>query len=244
MKFILHISLLLLVPFLAIAEGRPHALDGIWIDSWHDTKIKVRENHRTIEIKGLQSRGWTTFRVDRRGRYKDRIGNTIEINNIHNLEYRSVCGRERIRFNKKGHSHNRHRCTRACDYNATSNHYSSSWSYGNNHNENRRDNSRIEMQGNTRYSNSARDDSYRSGYDDEDSERYFVREIDEYIDIRRSNTEIRAKRQGGDWVTYRQNRLRKNQYLDQNGNSYLEGYGGALTWISKSEKVRLNLTKK
>lgn len=244
MKFILHISLLLLVPFLAIAEDRPHSLDGIWIDSWHDTKIKVRENHRTIEIKGLQGRRWTTFRADRRGRYKDRNGNTIEINNVHDLEYRSVSGRERIRFIKKGHSPNHHSCNRACVYSDGVDHYSSSWSYGNSRNENRRDNRRIEYRGNTRNSISDRDDSYRSGYDDEGSERYFVREIDEYIDIRRSSNEVRAKRQGGEWITYRQNPLRKNQYLDNNGNSYIEGYEGDLTWLSENEKVRLNLTRR
>jgi hypothetical protein len=80
-------------------------------------------------------------------------------------------------------------------------------------------------------------------YDNELSGKYHVREIDEYVTINRTRYGLKAKRGKDNWIEYTQNRNRKNEYVDQNGNKYLVKSDDALTWKNRKGTISLNLKK-
>ena len=116
MKRILHFSLLLLVPFLLNADHGRDRLNGKWISPYFDKQIRLKVKRHEIKIKGIDHRGWTIFQPIGRNRFEDCDGNTVRINNIHDMLYRSICG-ERIKFVKKGHIHHNHLCNNSCNIN-------------------------------------------------------------------------------------------------------------------------------
>jgi len=243
MRRIIYLSLLLVIPFLVKADHGRNSLNGKWISPFHGSQIKLKVKRSKIRVKNLTRRGWTTFRPAQRGTFYDQDGNMIRLRNRHELIYRSNCSSNRVRFVKKGHNHHNHNCSSACsigydffDYderNQADDYYGNfddnGWNqqyddYG--YNRNRNTYQSADIRG-----TSSRIDG-----------KYYVREIDEVVVIRRTNDGLRAKRGNRDWVYYRQNRLRKNEYVDISGNTYLVRSDGSVRWRSRSGKVTLNLS--
>lgn len=250
MKRILHLSLLLIVPFLLHADHGRDRLNGKWLSPYFDKEIKLRVKRHEIKVKGLNHRGWTTFVPVRRNLFEDCEGNTVKINNIHDLVYRSSCG-ERITFVKKGHLHHNHTCSAGCSidndyflyddgYNDSYDDYYGEYSgyddyYGSADNSNEyRYNRRDRRNRNRRLS------STRNRIDG----RYFVRELDEYVILENTRNGLKAKKRNGDWVTYSQNRNRKNEYIDDRGNKYLIRRDGSITWSNRDRSKFMNLERR
>lgn len=253
MKRIIYLSLLLVIPFLVTADHVRDRINGKWISPFHGKVIKVKVKRHEVRIKNLTRNGWSTFRPTRRGKFIDRHGNSIRIKNVHELTYRSNCGDQRIRFVKKGHVHHNHVCNSACGinreyftyqngdniYNHEYGNYSSNDSYDDYENNDYGRNSGYTNNQEDRWSNrnDNRSNSQRL------QGRYFVREINEYVIIEDTRYGIRAKRGNREWVNYRQNRNRKNEYLDSKGNRYNVRSDKSLYWKNKSGSISLNLTK-
>ena len=247
MTRIIYLSLLLVIPFLASAEHGRDILNGKWISPFHRTEIKVKVKRNEVRIKNLTKRGWTSFRPVDRGMFTDRVGNTIRLKNVHELTYRSNCGSDRIRFVKKGHIHHNHVCTNSCrlgyDY------FSHTDNYNNHGNDGYGNHSEYNRYGDDYYGyNHDRDDRWSSQENRTSNNRrlngkYFVREIDEYIIIEDTRDGLRAKRGNKDWVNYKQNKYRKNEYIDNRGNRYLIRTDRSITWRNKSGSISLNLAK-
>jgi len=252
MKRIIYLSLLLVIPFLVHADHGRDRLNGKWISPFHGNTIKLRVKRNKIRVKNLVRRGWTNFRPSYRGTFEDRNGNSIRINNVHELIYRSSCGRERIRFVKKGHVHHNHVCSASCeigqdyfdfidgcssDYSSNDNYYNDGYgSYNDRYNNYDRYGNYDEYGGRWSERNSDRNSRRLNG-------EYFVREINEYVSVQSTRNGLRAKRGNRDWVNYRQNRYRKNEYIDDNGNKYLIRSNGDLTWKNNRGTVSLNLSR-
>ena len=245
MKRIVYLSLLLALPFLLHADNRGrNRLNGKWISPYYNTQIKIRVKRHEIKVRGLSRRGWTYFTPIRRNVFEDCRGNRIRLKNIHELVYVNRFRGERIRFVKRGHRNHNHVCNSRCnidhdffaypDYDGwghgQGDGYYEDWGYGDGF----RDRGRNE--------NRNRNGSFSSN-NRMDGE-YFVRELDEYVTINSTRNGLRAKRKDGKWVNYSQNRYRKNEYVDKNGNKYLVRSDGDITWKSKNGNISLNLQKK
>ena len=245
MKRMIYLCLLLVVPLFLQADHGRDRINGKWISPYFGTKIKIKVKRHQIRVKGLSRRGWTHFSPVRRGVFKDCQGNRLVFNNIHELVYHNRFRGERIRFVKKGHNCPGHSCATSCsfgdDYFTYPDYYDD---YGN-------DGYGYDGWGyddSWDYDNSWRNGGGRRHGDPRNSNQgfggqYHVREIDEYVTINRTRNGIRAKRGNGNWVSYRQNRYRKNEYVDNKGNKYLMRSDGSLTWKSRDGKVSLNLEK-
>ncbi len=252
MKRIIYLSLLLVIPFLVSAEHGRDKLNGKWISPFHGKEIKVTVKRHEVRIKNLTRRGWTTFRPGRRGTFVDRTGNAIRISNVHELTYRSNCGDERIRFVKKGHQHHNHVCNGGCsignDYFSYTDRHGGHGGHGghDNNNDNYSDYGGYDNY-NGYSSNNNRDDRWSTRNENRSNSRikgrYFVREINEYIVIEDTRNGLRAKRGNRDWVNYKQNPYRKNEYIDEKGNRYQVRSDRSLFWKNKSGSTSLNLTK-
>lgn len=241
MKRIFYLSLLLTIPFLLHADHGRKRLNGKWISPYFDTQIKIKVKRHELKVKGLSTRGWTYFTPIRRNVFEDCVGNRIKLKNMHELVYINRYRGERIRFVKKGHNHHNHHCSSACNvghdfftyqdygdyYGDYGGGYYSDYDYeydGWRDRDNRGDRDR-------RYSTNRLDGKYH------------VREIDEYVTLNRTRDGLKARRGNSDWVYYRQNRYRKNEYIDNRGNKYLVRSNGDITWLSKNGKVSLNLQR-
>lgn len=244
MKRILYLSLLLVIPFFLHADHGRNRINGKWISPYFDTQIKIKVKRHELKVKGLSRRGWTYFIPVRRNVFEDCNGNQIRIKNIHDLVYINRYRGERIRFVKKGHNHHNHNCNSRCSigedyfsYQGQQNNYDNyygdgyydDWGYDDNERGYRDRRNRGSQDRN--YSNSRLDG------------RYHVREIDEYVTLNRTRNGIKAKRGNGNWVEYTQNRYRKNEYIDRQGNKYLVRSDGDITWKSKNGKISFNLQK-
>jgi len=260
MKRIMYLSLLLIIPFLAIADHGRDKLNGKWISPYTGQviKLKVRRDH--IKVKGLSRRGWTTYDIIGRHTFEDRNGNLIHLRNLHDLIYKERYRRKRIKFVKKGHLHHNHNCGSGCnignDYfffrdnnscTADSDYGYSSWTTYKRHDDyygGRRgdtyDDYR-EGRGDRDYYDDYHDDRSRSSIP---NGRYFAREIDEYIEIRSTRSGLKARRSGRDWVEYRQNRYRKNEYVDNRGNTYITLSDGSLQWKKRIGGATINLFRR
>ena len=243
MTRIIYLSLLLVVPFFVTADHSRDRLNGKWISPFYENVIKVKVNLNKVRIKNLTYKGWTTFRPARHGNFVDRSGNSIKIKNIHELIYRSNCGDEIIRFVKKGHVHHNHVSNSNCGLGQGYFSYQDDFrDYGDNGN-----------------NNNNGDSYYYSGYTNNRDDRwpirnverrnrsiegkYFVREINDYVVIKNTIYGLKARKGNHDWVTYRQNRYRINEYIDSKGNKYHVRSDGSIFWKSKSGFISLNLIK-
>ena len=238
MRDILYLSLMLLLPSFLIANHGRDQLNGKWISPYHGQQIKLKVKRNRIRVKNLTSRNWSTFRPTRTGLFVDRNGNRIRIQNVHELIFRSSCGTERITFVKNDHNHHNHFCTDRCTFENAHFSYRDVVPYE-------------EYQNHT-------DQRYNEVYDRNDrwynrsgqnsngqlSGRYYVREIDEYVTIEGTRDGLRARRGDRDWVTYRQNRNRKNEYVDTDGNRYLVKSEGRIVWKNRTGTVTLNFSKR
>ncbi len=257
MTRLIYLSLLLVVPFLVTADHGRDRLNGKWISPFHGNVIKVKVKRNKVRVKNLTRNGWTTFRAVRRGKFIDKFGNTIRIKNIHEMIYRSSCGNERIRFVKKGHVHHNHVCNSNCsigqdyfsyqDDNGDYGNYNSSGDCGNyNNNSDYNNNDYSGYSGYNGYSNNRPDRWSNRNEERSDrriSGRYFVREINDYVVIENTRNGLKARRGNNDWVNYRQNKYRKNEYIDSNGNKYQIRSDGRISWKNKSGSTSLNLSK-
>jgi hypothetical protein len=255
MTRIIYLSLLLVIPFLVTADHGRDRLNGKWISPFHGNVIKVKVKRNKVRVKNLTRNGWTNFRPARRGKFVDQFGNTIRIKNVHELIYRSSCGNERIRFVKKGHVHHNHICNRNCsighdyfsyqDDNGDYGYYNGYGNY-NNQGDYNNNNDFSEYGGYNGYSNNRPDrwsNRNEEGLGRQFSGRYFVREINEFVIIEGTRNGLKARRGNRDWVHYRQNKYRKNEYIDSNGNKYQVRSDGSLRWKNKSGSTSLNLSK-
>ncbi|MFT4536351.1 MAG: hypothetical protein ACJA1A_001624 [Saprospiraceae bacterium] len=246
MTRLIYLSLLVVIPFLVTAEHGRDRLNGKWISPFHGNVIRVKVKRDKVRVKNLTRTGWTTFRPARRGKFVDRNGNSIQIKNIHEMIYRSNCGDERIRFVKKGHVHHHHVCNSNCgigqDY----------FSYHDNYGHYGSDNNNESYSGYDGYNayngySENRPDRWANRDDERStrniSGRYFVREIDDFVVIENTRNGLKARRGNLDWVKYRQNRYRKNEYIDSKGNKYNVRSDGSIFWKNKSGTNSLNLTK-
>lgn len=246
MRRLFYLSLLLIIPFLVHADHGRKKLNGKWISPFHGKEIKLKVKRNEIRIKNLTRRGWSTFLPSYRGTFEDHVGNTVRIKNIHELVYRSSCGGERIRFVKKEHRHHNHNCNTSCGI--ENDFFSYNDGYYGGHREFYNEDEYYSNNANSGYENH---DDYGGRWSQRNDlrnsqnigGRYFVREIDEYITIQDTSNGIRAKRGNREWVHYRQNRYRKNEFIDDKGNSYLLRSNGGLKWKNKRGTVSLNLYK-
>jgi len=71
---------------------------------------------------------------------------------------------------------------------------------------------------------------------------YYVRELNETIYLQTRGDQLRAKRQGGEWVYYSQNPYRKNEYRDYRGNRYIISGSESYTWVSNAGGDVLHMT--
>jgi hypothetical protein len=233
MKRIIYLSLLFAIPFLASAEHRRSYLNGKWINPYHGQQIKLKVKHNRIRVKNLASRGWETFRIQNNGLFVDKFGNTIRIRNIHELTFRSNYGRERIRFVKKEHVLHNHQCGPRCSIDGSFyiDELNDVYRYDRNN------------RSNDYYSNSRRSERDIIRPNRGIRGRYFIRELDEYVTLEDTRDGLRARRGNQDWINYKQNRNRKNEFLDRNGNKYRLKSDGRIVWKNRSETVTLNLSK-
>lgn len=246
MKRIMYLCLLIAIPFLIHADHGRNQLNGRWISPYFNKQIKVKVKRNEIRVKGLSNRRWTSFTAIRWNVFEDCDGNRIKINNIHDLVYINRYLGKHIHFVKKGHIHQNHVCNARCSIR-----YDYFSPHGNGFNNTFEDN----------YFDDWDDDSWgnfggrknKGSFDQEDrkfrfnnngfSGKYHVREIDEYITIKRTNSGLKAKRGNGNWINYKQNRNRKNEYIDSKGNKYLVRSENEITWKNKNGTVSLNLKK-
>jgi hypothetical protein len=255
MKRIIYLSLLLVMPFMVSADHGRDRINGKWISPFHGTVIKVKVKRNKVLVKNLTSNGWITFRPSRRGKFVDRYGNTIRIKNVHELLYRGSCGTERIRFVKEGHIHHNHLCNSNCgigddyfsyegDYGNYDNDYGN---YDNDYGNNSDYGGGYYYSGYTNNGNNNRNNRWSNRNEKKSNKRlsgkYFVREINEYVVIEDTRNGLKARRGNRDWVNYRQNRYRKNEYLDPKRNKYQVRSDGSIFWKNKSGSISLNLTK-
>jgi len=117
MKRILYLSLLLVIPFLAKADGYDRALlNGRWINPDNGDRIRLKTKRSSIKVKNLTRRDWVKFRKVGRRTFMDRQGNTIKLRNRHKLVFRSACGTRRHVFFKNDGYHRGHTCDHACGF--------------------------------------------------------------------------------------------------------------------------------
>ncbi|MEE9440138.1 MAG: hypothetical protein V3V14_14125 [Saprospiraceae bacterium] len=256
MKKIMYLSLLLFVPyFLSAGHGRDR-LNGKWVNTVFNQTIKIKVKRDYIKVKGLSHhhRHWVEFTPIGRSTFEDCDGNTIHIKSIHDIVYTNRRYHERTRFTKKNHHHHGHFCGSGCriendyfNYNSCEV-YSNNTFYGNNEHYN---NYNYDGYNNGHYDEYTIEDTYKTRrpknnrfnkYSNPLSGTYYVREIDEYVTLKISNRGLKAKRANGNWVYYNQNRYRKNEYLDKNGNKYLILNNGNIKWKSQDESISLNLS--
>ena len=76
------------------------------------------------------------------------------------------------------------------------------------------------------------------------ADRYYVRELDEYVQIQQTATGLRARRVGGKWITYRQHQWKPTESVDANGNVYRRLPGGDLKWFSRDGLVSYSLSRR
>ncbi|MEM9545298.1 MAG: hypothetical protein AAGA77_04960 [Bacteroidota bacterium] len=241
MKRIFYLSLLLVLPFLLHANHGRSQLNGRWISPYFDTQIKIRVKRQHIRVKGLTRRGWTNFQSIRRNVFEDCSGNRIRFKNVHELVYINRFRGERIRFVKKGHRHLNHTCNVSCSLGNDNFGYTGPYdSYSENYGGNYADDYGYDDYSGFGGGRSNRDREINSSRIDG---RYLVREIDEYVTLKRTRNGLRARKGSEKWVAYTQNRYRKNEYTDKKGNKYLVRSDGSITWKSKNGKVSLNLQK-
>jgi hypothetical protein len=239
MKTIFYVCVLLAVPFLIHADHGREILNGKWISPLLNKKIDVKVRRSEVKIKGLTTRGWSTFISTGCGVFEDCDGNRIRINNIHDLVYTNRFHGTRIRFTKKGHVHANHSCTTKCSLRNDFFSYSN-YDYG--YYEERYDkyNTSHFRDGNNDWSDRNEPVLYP---DHQFDGRYHVREIDEYVILNKTRTGLKARRGNQNWTEYTQNRFRKNEYIDGKGNKFLVRSDGSLTWRSMDGNVSLNLSK-
>jgi|GEM_PF-6800208 len=243
MKRIIYLSLLLVIPFLLKADGYDRQLlNGKWFNPDNGDRIRLKVKRSSIRVKNLTRRDWVKFRKVGRRKFMDRAGNTIKLKNRHKLVFRSACGNRRHVFFKKNSYHQGHTCGQGCGFDQ-GNHGTSYYShtdYGDDYGGYYSDRN---------YGNDRQSEYYNSwSYDERDarndlSGQYYVREIDETVVIRMTNTGLKAKR-NGKWVQYNQNRYRKNEYKDLRGNTYHVRNDRSLVWRSRNGDVKLNLRKR
>jgi len=240
MKRIFYLSLLLVIPFLASADHVGEFLEGRWINPYFGEQIKIKTKRNYIRVKGLpRQRGYQDFRPIRRGVFEDHFGNRLYVESQHEVDYVDRYTRDRITFLKRGF-HEHHVCNSACR-----NGYGSyNDGYYNNHPDRNYDRNRNR---NNRNRNHDRyDDRSYNGYGYNNlgiNGRYFVRELDEYVVIEKTHRGLRAQRKGEKWVEFTQNEIRKNEYIDREGNKYNVRLDGSMYWTSKSGKTTFNLSK-
>jgi len=241
MKRLIYLSLLLTIPFFLHAEHGRDRLSGKWISPYFDTQIRLKINRHEIRVKGLSRRGWTYFTPIRRNVFEDCSGNTIRINNVHDLVYINRYRGERIRFVKKGHIHRNHTCNSRCAVGNDYFSYSQYSGYGDSYYYDDYNNRSNEGWGDRRENN--RNDAINNYSNSRLNGRYHVREIDDYVTLNKTRYGLKAKRGNDNWVEYTQNRNRKNEYVDNRGNKYLVRSDSEITWKSRDGKVSLNLKK-
>lgn len=249
MKRILYLSLLLVIPFLVQADHGRNRLNGKWVSLYFNKTIKVKVKRHEIKIKGLRGRGWTYFTPIRRNVFEDCSGNRIKVKSIHDMVYIDRYRGERIRFVKKGHRHHNHTCNSQCsigdDYFGSFSGYNNYYDdyYEDDYYDNWGDRDRGKKNNRGKRKNRNKLYSDDGFFGNSLNGKYHVREIDEYVTINRTRHGLKARKGNGNWIEYTQNRNRKNEYVDQNGNKYLVRSDNDLTWKNRNGTVSLNLKK-
>jgi len=222
---LLHIIILALIPILLIgsqpSENYKDRLEGRWFETWNGHEIKVKEKRYGLKIKGINGhRKWTKFDHVRNNKFRDCDNNLIRIHSSNFLTYVSSCGRYKSEY-RRGNS-GRHN-----NYFGHSQCLNPSVSYEEEY---------IEYYQPRTYERQDRNLSRR--------ERFHVRELDEYIDIEFTSYGLRARRSERDWVEYKQNRYRKNEFKDHRGNRYIRLDDRTFRWKNKHGDRSLILSKR
>jgi len=73
---------------------------------------------------------------------------------------------------------------------------------------------------------------------------YFVRELDEVVELQYVSNGLRARRLGGAWVQYQQDSRDSSRYYDRQGNVYRQLSNGDFKWVSRDRSHSLNLFRR